>query len=88
VIDPASILSDTAAGLTPEPGEDPIAILDRMIQDALAFIQTQKTDEVDTATMTGILQKLQQFKAEEQKEIEGMMRGKVSPRAIVNGYGG
>ncbi len=71
----------------PPPEEDPVAILDRMIQDAQAFIATQQTDPVDSHTMSGVLQKLLDYKAKEQKDQENMMQGKVSPKAIARAYG-
>lgn len=65
-----------------------MAILDRMIQDAQAFIKTQQTDPIDTETMGKVLQQLLGYKAKEQKDQQDAMQGKLSPKVMSKAYGG
>lgn len=64
-----------------EGGGSTVEILDRMISDAMAYIDAE-TDEEDKATMTKVLSTLQGYKASEQKERDGMMQGKVTPKGM------
>lgn len=90
---------DPMAGAAPDPmagapapgqdadGEDTVAILERMIADAQKYLQVEQ-DEEDKLTMTKVLQQLQQYKANEQKETDDLLGGKVSPRALRRVAGG
>ncbi len=86
---------DPMAGMAPEPAADPAAgggdsttsILERMIADAKLYVEVEQ-DEEDKLTMTKVLTTLQQYLADEQKETDDLLGGKVSPRALRKVSGG
>src|SRR5512146_1544209 len=79
--------SDPSQGAGPSDSEggsdlpsDPIALIQSMIDAAKKYIDVEP-DEEDKLTMTGVLQKLQQYLAKDQKDGEQMMSGTLTPRA-------
>lgn len=60
---------------------DPVALIQKMIDAAKKYIDVEP-DEEDKLTMTGVLQKLQQYLAKDQKDGEQMLSGTISPRAL------
>ena len=79
---PEPPMGDPAAG-----GESTVDILERMIEDAKLYIDTDE-DEEDKHTMTKVLTILQGYLADEQKESQNAMQGKLSPKVMARAYGG
>ena len=71
----------------PEGGESTTDILERMIEDAKLYIDTDE-DEEDKHTMAKVLTILQGYLAEEQKEARDALGGKLSPKIMARAYGG
>ena len=69
-----------------EGGGSTTDILSQMIDLAKEYLDVE-TDQEDIHTMTGILQKLQQYLASEQKEQDDAMQGKASPKLMRKTYG-
>lgn len=68
-------------------GGDTVSILRQMIDLAKSYMEAE-SDEEDIATMTKVLQTLQQYLADEQAERDDAMQGKFSPKAMRAAYGG
>lgn len=62
-------------------------ILQQMIDLAKSYLDTEQ-DQEDLHTMTKVLAQLQSYLAREQKEEDGMMQGKMSPKAMRSAYSG
>lgn len=71
----------------PDEGGDTVSILQEMIELAKQYI-TVEQDQVDKHTMTKVLTTLQQYLADEQKEQDDALAGKVSPRLLRRQPGG
>lgn len=63
---------------------DTISILKQMLDLAQQYLVVEE-DEEDKLTMTKVLQQLQGYLAEEQKEKDGMLQGKMPARALRSG---
>jgi hypothetical protein len=68
-------------------GESTTDILEQMIELSKLYIETDE-DEEDKLTMTKVLQILQKYLADEQKEAQDAMSGKLSPKIMARAYGG
>ncbi len=80
-VDGAPLEADPAAG------ESTIDIVTRMIEDAKLIMDTDE-DEEDKLGFSKILQMLQKYMADEQRESTDAMQGKMSPRLLAQSYGG
>lgn len=67
--------------------DEPISLLNQMIDSAKRYLDVEP-DEEDKATMTKILSQLQQYLAKDQADQDGMLGGKLSPRAVRKAAGG
>ena len=69
-------------GPAPEQGggdEDEAAKLDRMLQDALGLAQGGTLSEQDKLKIQKVLTIIQEIKAAEEKEMDGAMKGAMTP---------
>lgn len=71
----------------PEEGGDGASKIKEIISMVRAYAE-QENDEENILTAEKITTMLQQILAAEQKDAEGMLQGKVSPKALRKAYGG
>jgi hypothetical protein len=77
------------AFLSPEPEpepRDPAEIIDEMM-DLLFEYRATESDAEDLLVIEKVGTILQQLRARNQKEADGMMQGKITPRALRRAYG-
>lgn len=64
-----------------EGGGDTTSILEQMIQLAKQYLEVEEDPE-DQETMSKLLSTLMKYKADEQREKDGLLQGKFTPRAM------
>lgn len=76
------------AGYGPQPGSEqqPVQILDQMIQLAKQYLEVEPDDE-DKATMTKLLATLQQYKAKDQQDMQQALGGNASVARVLRKTG-
>lgn len=73
--------------MPPQGGESTIDILRQMLDLAKLYMEVDE-DEEDKMTMAKVLTMLQGYLAEEQRESQNAMQGKLSPKLLAQSYGG